>query len=61
MNLKYTNPGLKLSPDSADLLKLAETRMPFGKYAGPALLTCRSPMWSGFHGTASLKGSLEGC
>ena len=29
MNFKDSDLGLKLSPDSADLLKLAETRMPF--------------------------------
>lgn len=38
MNSDENKPGIKVSPDSADLLKLAEARMPFGKYAGTRLL-----------------------
>ena len=43
MNSKDSNLGLELSPDSADLLKLAETRMPFGKYAGTRLVDLPEP------------------
>lgn len=38
MNTKDSKPGIKVSPDSADLLKLAEAKMPFGKYAGTRLI-----------------------
>lgn len=38
MNTKDSKPGVKLSPDTADLLKLAEARMPFGRYAGTRLV-----------------------
>lgn len=38
MNTKDSKPGIKVSPDTADLLKLAEARMPFGKYAGTRLI-----------------------
>lgn len=38
MNSEDSNPGIKVSPDSSDLLKLAEARMPFGKYAGTRLI-----------------------
>jgi uncharacterized protein (DUF3820 family) len=38
MNTKGSKPGIKVSPDSADLLKLAEAKMPFGKYAGTRLI-----------------------
>lgn len=38
MNTKNSKPGVKLSPDTADLLKLAEAKMPFGRYAGTRLV-----------------------
>lgn len=38
MNSEDSKPGLELSPDPADLLKLAEAKMPFGKYAGTRLV-----------------------
>lgn len=38
MNSKDSKPGVELSPDPADLLKLAEAKMPFGKYAGTRLV-----------------------
>ena len=38
MNANDSKPGIKVSPDSADLLKLAEAKMPFGKYAGTRLI-----------------------
>lgn len=38
MNTKDSKPGIEVSPDSADLLKLAEAKMPFGKYAGTRLI-----------------------
>ena len=38
MNTKDIKPGIKVSPDTADLLKLAEAKMPFGKYAGTRLI-----------------------
>lgn len=38
MNSKDSKSGIKVSPDTADLLKLAEARMPFGKYAGTRLI-----------------------
>lgn len=38
MNSEDSKPGIKVSPDPADLLKLAEARMPFGKYAGTRLI-----------------------
>ncbi len=38
MNTKDSKPGIKVSPDSRDLLKLAEAKMPFGKYAGTRLI-----------------------
>lgn len=38
MNSKDSKPGIKVSPDTTDLLKLAEARMPFGKYAGTRLI-----------------------
>ncbi|MDO8445907.1 MAG: DUF3820 family protein [Deltaproteobacteria bacterium] len=38
MNTKDSKPGVKLSPDTADLLRLAEAKMPFGRYAGTRLV-----------------------
>jgi len=38
MNSEDSKPGIKVSPDSRDLLKLAEAKMPFGKYAGTRLI-----------------------
>lgn len=38
MNSEDSKPGIKVSPDSRDLLKLAEAKMPFGKYAGTRLV-----------------------
>lgn len=38
MNSEDSKPGLELSPDSTDFLKLAEAKMPFGKYAGTRLV-----------------------
>ena len=38
MNSEDSKPGMKVSPDSTDLLKLAEAKMPFGKYAGTRLV-----------------------
>ncbi len=38
MNTKDSKPGVKLFPDTADLLKLAEAKMPFGRYAGTRLV-----------------------
>lgn len=38
MNSEDSKPGLELSPDTGDLLKLAEAKMPFGKYAGTRLV-----------------------
>lgn len=38
MNSKDGKPGLELYPDPTDLLKLADARMPFGKYAGTRLV-----------------------
>lgn len=43
MESKNSTPGLELSPDSADLLKLAEAKMPFGKYAGTRLVDLPEP------------------
>jgi len=42
--------------NNADLLKLAETRMPFGKYAGPRLVDLPEPYVVWF----SQKGFPEG-
>lgn len=38
MNSKDGKPGLELSPYATDLMKLADARMPFGKYAGTRLV-----------------------
>ena len=38
MNTKDRKPGIEVSPDTRDLLKLAEAKMPFGKYAGTRLI-----------------------
>ena len=38
MNSEDSKPGMKVSPDTTDLLKLAEAKMPFGKYAGTRLV-----------------------
>lgn len=38
MNSKDGKPGLELSPDATDFMKLADARMPFGKYAGTRLV-----------------------
>lgn len=56
MNFKDSNPGRELSSDFADLLKLAETRMPFGKYAGTRLVDLPEPYVVWF----SQKGFPEG-
>lgn len=43
MNSKDSDLGHKISHDSADLLKLAEAKMPFGKYAGTRLVDLPEP------------------
>jgi uncharacterized protein (DUF3820 family) len=38
MNNKENNSGIPVSPDRKYFLKLAEAKMPFGKYAGRRLV-----------------------
>lgn len=58
MNFKDSNPGIELSPDPADFLKLAEARMPFGKYAGTRLVDLPEPYVVWFSKNGFPKGEL---
>lgn len=43
MSAKDNKPGIVITPDAADFLKLAEARMPFGRYAGTRLVDLPEP------------------
>lgn len=58
MNPINTKPGIELSPNPTDLLKLAETRMPFGKYAGTRLVDLPEPYVVWFSQQGFPKGEL---
>ena len=51
-------PGLPLVPDSTDLLRLVEHRMPFGKYRGRRLIDLPEPYVVWFAGRGLPKGEL---
>lgn len=58
MNSKDSKPGVELFPDPADLLKLAEAKMPFGKYAGTRLIDLPEPYVVWFSQQGFPKGEL---
>jgi uncharacterized protein (DUF3820 family) len=49
------------TPDPAVLLKLAKTRMPFGKYEGRLLIDLPEPYVIWFAKKAFRKGNWAGC
>ena len=53
--------GTVATPDYDLLLKIAKTRMPFGKYAGRYLVDLPNPTWYGFHKKAFPRGNWASC
>lgn len=43
MKQEDTKPGIGVTPDAGYLLKLVETRMPFGRYEGTRLVDLPEP------------------
>ncbi|MBE9505156.1 MAG: DUF3820 family protein [Proteobacteria bacterium] len=58
MNSENKDSGKALSPDPAYLLKLAEAKMPFGKYAGTRLVDLPEPYVIWFSQKGFPKGAL---
>lgn len=58
MNTTDNKPGMEISPNPADLLKLAEAKMPFGRYAGTRLVDLPEPYVVWFSQKGFPKGEL---